>query len=104
MKKKLVAIVCALALCVTGCEDLIKYDGGNVELNADAYMLTRITDIPDGWKNSKYMTFYYDINTYIVFVGTNSLASDNSKIYELCSAEYRNYVYDEENNEFVGVK
>lgn len=103
MKKKLVAIVCALALCCTGCDILI-YDGGNVELNKDAYMLTRITDIPDGWKSSEFMTFYYDINTYIVYVGTNSLSSNNSNIYELRSAEYRNYVYDEENNEFIGVK
>lgn len=107
MKKRLLVILCTICLSLTcfGCSSLT-YNNDNIETSINNYMLTRIpnTDVPSGWKTAEFMSFYYDINTYIIYVSKNDSSLDSNIIYELKSADFRNYVYDLETKEFVGVK
>ena len=103
MKKKLLVLIASITILgsITGCGDLL-HGNGNVETGQTNYMLTRIENVPDGWETSKYMCFYYDINTSIIYVGKNDMSINSSFVYELKSDEYRNYVYDGE--DFIGVE
>lgn len=68
------------------------------------YMLEKVEDIPEGWETARNMSFCYDINTSIVYVGKSDLGMRNAFVYELKSKDYRNYVYDKNENKFIGVK
>lgn len=111
-----------LTLTFTGCsneqisqsDNIDTHDCWNDKLSKsddDAeYMLIRIVDVPDGWQTADWQCFYYDINTYTIYVGNTNLGIMSSIdrhdvfVYKLESAEYRCYTYDTETGEFIGVK
>lgn len=99
-------LVLLSVLSLSGCDYDIRYGSGNVEAKGDSedlpYLLTRITDLPDEWSSSKYMCYYYHIDTKVVYFGTSNL-STSAVLFELKSEEFRNYIYDEESNKFIGV-
>jgi hypothetical protein len=85
---------------------LIGWVNNSRNINSDInYRLVRITDTPEGWTVGKYDTFYYDIDTYIIYFGKSFIIDKNEydNVLELKSAEYRNYVYDKETGNFIGV-
>ena len=112
--KKLVVVCMLLVLTITGCSTENKIDNNATELSESvddtAYLLKSIGDVPDGWKTADKQCFYYDINTYTIYVGNTNLGIMSSinrhdvVVYKLESAEYRCYTYDIETGEFVGVK
>ena len=109
--RKLAVVCMLLMLTFTGCSfeklnaklESSKYRG-NVELNYNHDMLTRIVDVPDGWKTAEWRCFYYDINTYTIYVGSTNLNRNDAVVYKLESAEYRCYTYDIETGKFIGNK
>ena len=105
-RKSFIAVLLVLSCLLTGCS--MRYGTGNVELEGSGkgklnYLVTRIENVPDDWSVSGYQSYYYNVDTKIVYFGSSSLSSTCAVLVELRSADYRNYVYDKETNQFVGI-
>lgn len=113
MKKRglILDILTVLLICIAftliGCSaDIPVYDTNNNKDSDDLkYLITRITDVPNGWSESDNNCYYYQVDTKIVYFGSSNLNS-NYGVYliELKSDKYDNYIYDEDTNEFIGVE
>lgn len=109
MKRCLILLFIVItSLVMTGCDDSILKYGSQNEEDSDSlyYFFTRIddSDVPDGWKTSDYQSYYYEVDTKVVYIGSNSLSSNNAIMVKLESEQYRCYIYDKSKNEFKGVE
>lgn len=110
MKKRLLVITILVLSCLlTGCAGLghtIKYGSENLTSNNYKYFVTRIPneDLPDEWHSCANMSYYYHIDTNIIYFGTCSLDGNGAMLVELKSRDFRNYVYDTRTKEFIGIK
>lgn len=103
MNKQIKILIVCLIIAVCGLF-IVSCDYHCNKEDKHYYMLEKVEDVPYGWNTSRHMSFYYDINTSIVYVGKNNFGANNAFVYELKSKDYRNYVYDKNENKFIGVK
>lgn len=103
MNKQIKILIVCLIIAVCGLF-IVSCDSSSNKEEKHNYMLEKVEDVPDGWNTSRNMSFYYDINTSIVYVGKSDLGMRNAFVYELKSKDYRNYIYDKNENKFIGVK
>lgn len=99
-----VCLVIALILLSVFCMGCASLKYTNEGKDEPLYMVTRVKNTPDGWSDSEFQCYYYNNDTKIVYFGSNNLGTNGALLLELKSEEYRNYIYDEENNKFIGVK
>lgn len=101
----LITLVVLMTLFISGC-DFLMYGSQN-SLSSEGslyYFFTRIEDIPDGWSCCEFQSYYYEVDTKIVYIGSNNLSQNNTILLELKSNEFESYIYDEESNKFIGVR
>lgn len=109
-KRLLVVTILVLSCLLTGCTDLghaLEYGDENLTRDTGyTYFVTRIPneDLPDEWHKCTNMSYYYHIDTKIIYFGDNKLSANGAILVELKSKDFRNYVYDTKTKEFIGIK
>ena len=111
-KKLLIVVLLAISCLFTGCDSIehtLRYGNENStsEISTEYnYFVTRIPneELPDGWSSCDYMSYYYHIDTKIIYFGSNNLSTNGVMLVELKSKDFRNYIYDTKTKEFIGIK
>ena len=83
-----------LCFCLCSC--------GSSNKDSEIRPFVYIDDVPDDWSEvaSPYC-YYYEVDTHVVYIGRDSFHQYGSFV-RLESAEYEGYIYDLNNNQFIG--
>ena len=107
MNKFLCILSCILLLSLLGCGNNTSFNMRDGYYNTEDniyYLFNKIETIPDDWTEAEFNDYYYQVDTNVVYIGTNNLSSQCATIIKLESEEYDKYIYDKENNKFIGIK
>lgn len=72
MRKKILAVVLVCSMLLTsGCS--IRHGLNNAEDKGLYYLVTPILETPEGWSDSDFQCYYYQVNTHVVYFGNDDL-------------------------------